>query len=299
MGAWGTGINQNDTFQDLIIEFMDLYNANVELKDIPKLVNEKHDNIANDMDEYSSYWFAMAMGQWKCGGLQTEVLEKVQEIYNTNKGLDLWNEENAGEKGALEKYRKAIFKFIEKIKTPNDKPINRKNIIPRPCYFKTGDCLSIKLSNGLYGAAYVFEHTKDPKEGQTIIAFIDYFSETKPSVSDILNNRLLKHDHEGWPNHFAVKLMLARTMAKHIKKVELIGSKSTSAYAETFLDTKFKHVPIFDLWSWSETDTMLVKQQEFNKTRVKDYEDITISQLISDNCDNHWFKFKGWYDKIK
>lgn len=299
MGAWGTGINQNDTYQDLIIEFMDLYNDNVELKDIPKLINEKNDNIANDMDEYSSYWFAMAMGQWKCGGLQPEVLEKVQEIYNTNKGLDLWNEENAAEKGALEKHRKAIFKFIEKIKVPNEKPTKRKKIIPRPCYFVTGDCLSIKLSNGLYGAAYVLNHNDDPKDGQNVVAYIDYFSEIKPTVNDILNCPLLKHDYDGWPNAFAVKLFLVRTMAKHISKIELVGSEMPSSYSENFFNTKFKHVPISNLWSWNETDKLLNRQFEFNKQRKKDYEHITISQLISDNCDNHWYRFKGRYDKIK
>jgi hypothetical protein len=82
MGAWGTGINQNDTFQDLIIEFMDLYNDNYEVKDIPKMINERNNSISNDIDEYASFWFAMAMGQWKCGKLQSEVLEIVQEIYN-------------------------------------------------------------------------------------------------------------------------------------------------------------------------------------------------------------------------
>lgn len=298
MGSWGTGINQNDTYQDLIIEFMDLYNDNIELKDIPELINKKHFNIQDDIDEYSSFWFAMAMGQWKCGELQLEVLERVKEIYETNKGLDLWNEENGAEKGAFEKHRRAILKFIEKIKIPNEKPIKRKKIIPRPCFFKTGDCLSIKLSNGLYSAAYVFAHNDDPKEGQNIMAFVDYFSEEKPTVIDILNKRLLKHDYAGWPNDFAVKLFLVRTMVKHIDKIELVGSKNLSSYADTFLETRFKYVPIYDVWSWAGTDKMLINQYEFNKTRENDYENITISQLISDNCDNHWFRFKGWHDKI-
>jgi|SRR5690554_765146 len=299
MGAWGTGINQNDTFEDLLIEFMDLYNDNIELSDIPKIINEKNNNIINDNDECASFWFAMAMGQWKCGNLSPEVLNKVQEIYETNKGLDLWTIENGAEKGDFEKHKKAILKFIQKISTPNGNPIKRKKIIPRPTYFITGDCLAIKLSNGLYGAAYVIKHSDDPKEGETYIAFIDYFSKEKPSITDVINIRLLRHDYSGWPERIAIKGMLARSMTKYLKKIELLGSYNISNYTKEFLNSEFKHIPIYDFWAWSETDKMLVSQYEFNLNRAKDYENITIMQLISDNSDNHWYRLKGWYNRIK
>jgi hypothetical protein len=153
------------------------------------------------------------------------------------------------------------------------------------------------MSNGLYGAAYVIDADDDKKDGHTIIAFADYFEKVKPTVTDIINARLLKHDYDGWPNKFAVKLLLARTMTKYLSKIYLVGAFKISEYAQNFLETKFKHVPIYDIWWWSDADEMLTKQYAFNVNREKNYQDIKILDLISDNCDNHWNRFKG-YDRM-
>jgi hypothetical protein len=139
----------------------------------------------------------------------------------------------------------------------------------------------------------------DPKDGQNTIAFIDYYSLIKPTINDIINNPLLRHDYSDWPNNFAVKLLLARSMTKHLKKVELLGSYKISNYAENFLNTVFKHIPIYDFWSWNETDSMLINQYDFNINRKKDYDQITIKQLVSPDCDNYWYRLKGFDDKIK
>ena len=77
MGAWGTGILQNDTTADIWVEFKELYNKGLSCKDIRiKLEEDYHPQ--NDEEYYGEIWTGIAHGQWMCGGLEDYTVEKVK-----------------------------------------------------------------------------------------------------------------------------------------------------------------------------------------------------------------------------
>src|SRR5690554_1059554 len=91
MGAWGTGILQNDTTADVWAEYKQLYhlgNSPISIRE--KL--EKDYQPEDDEDEYADFWTGIAHGQWMCGDLETLTLSKLNACISSGKGLELWKE---------------------------------------------------------------------------------------------------------------------------------------------------------------------------------------------------------------
>lgn len=77
MGAWGTGILQNDTTTDIWVEFKELYNKGLSLKDI-RIKLEKDYKPQDDCEYYAEIWTGIAYGQWMCGGIEGYTYKKVK-----------------------------------------------------------------------------------------------------------------------------------------------------------------------------------------------------------------------------
>ena len=83
MGAWGTAISSNDTYADIYDEFFDLYNEGQSVEDISKKLIADNQETINEPDDSNNFWFALAKAQWECKQLDTELLERVKEIIQT------------------------------------------------------------------------------------------------------------------------------------------------------------------------------------------------------------------------
>ncbi|MBP6432537.1 MAG: hypothetical protein KA319_12290 [Ferruginibacter sp.] len=112
MGAWGTGILQNDTTADIWVEFKELYNKGLSPKEI-RLKLEKEYKPQNDIENYAEIWTGIAYGQWMCGEVEDYTFKKLNESTKI-KWQVLW----ADDKKQFDKRVKAISDFIEKIHTP-------------------------------------------------------------------------------------------------------------------------------------------------------------------------------------
>lgn len=120
MGTWGTAIKDNDTFADIYDEFFELYNNGEKPQDISKKLFADNQNLINDFEDSSNFWFALALAQWETKSLDNKVLATVEEIILTGKDLQSWRDLEA-DKGDIKKRKIVLDKFLEKLKTDNQR----------------------------------------------------------------------------------------------------------------------------------------------------------------------------------
>jgi len=78
MGAWGTGVRQDDFVLDVAGEFEDHLKDGNSLGDATAFVRRKFSDALDDEDEGPLFWLALADMQWKYGDLDPSVLLRVQ-----------------------------------------------------------------------------------------------------------------------------------------------------------------------------------------------------------------------------
>ena len=115
MGAWGTGILQNDVSADVYADFMERFEAGVEPAAIRAELEESYADGLEDMDDMPSIWLAIAKAQWECGHLQPDVLAKVSEIITSEESLGLWEE---GGEALLKERKQVLTTFLEQLRKP-------------------------------------------------------------------------------------------------------------------------------------------------------------------------------------
>lgn len=197
MGAWGTGIRQDDFVCDVEDAFEDCLRDGRSVTDASELIVEQYsDTLLYDPDEAPLLWIALADMQWKYGNLDPSILERVTHDFHSNIGMERWGD--TSEK--LYKQRKEVLaKFIDKISRPNPRPTRPPKRVTRKPKFAPGDCLSIKLDNGQYGAAIVLvaDHS-DPAYGKNLVGVLDYLSDDPPTGDVFSQRNWLKRTRSGW-----------------------------------------------------------------------------------------------------
>lgn len=105
MGAWDTGIEDNDSFCDVYDEFFTLYNRGYKIPEIKKVLLEEFKDLLEFEEVANEFWFAVAKAQWECKALEPSVYDIVKEIIVTEKDLKIWSELDADDEDL--KHRKA------------------------------------------------------------------------------------------------------------------------------------------------------------------------------------------------
>ncbi len=124
MGTWNNKINGNDTFQDIYQHFFDLYNQGQNPVEISKQIKDDFAEMFNDDDDRNNSLFGLASAQWETKSLDPTLFKRVREIIETDKDLEVWKGLGADEK-TLQKRKKELEKFLNKISTEREKPKRR------------------------------------------------------------------------------------------------------------------------------------------------------------------------------
>lgn len=259
MGAWGTGILQNDTTADIWVEFKELYNNGLSPKEI-RLKLEKEYKPDSAAEYYGEIWTGIAYGQWMCGHIEDYTIKKLKDATKL-KRLTLWSDD----KKILEKRVRAISDFIQKIQTPKAKPLKRKKVVVRHSFFSKGDVIGIKLNDNTFLAAIVTDHQDFGNDGQNTIAFTDYIFKVHATLDEILRSNMLYLD-VGSPNNyyrgFFKAIFSSRNMAKGINKAFLIDRVDTRNFLSLGIGT-----PIGD---WRKIGTLVEEQIAYLKKDISD-----------------------------
>ena len=128
MGAWGTGIMQDDTTLDVVGDFEECLKSGLSIAKSTDNILENYSEVLDDTDDGPLIWLALASIQWKYGSLEERVLAKVRSDIENKNGLDLWSEDP----NDLKKRKAVLQRFLAKIETPNAKPSRLPEASPLP-----------------------------------------------------------------------------------------------------------------------------------------------------------------------
>ncbi|MCZ8358525.1 MAG: hypothetical protein O9350_11855 [Microcystis sp. LE19-388.1G] len=84
-------------------------------------------------------------------------------------------------------------KFLFQISIPKKNPRKPKKKRLRDSVFNKGDCLSIDIGNGLFGAAIVLYDEVNSEYGLNIILLTDYFNTMKPDKNIVQKSNSLMY----------------------------------------------------------------------------------------------------------
>ncbi len=142
MGAWGTGLYQDDTTCDIKDEYITYLQIGITNEEATKKVIEENDWCFEDEEEGALLWFALADTQWKYGRLLDEVKEKAIECIDSGVDLEKWKEED---EKLYEKRKKVLEELKKKLNSeqPPEKKVSKMKFFR--AHWKVGDILSYQI----------------------------------------------------------------------------------------------------------------------------------------------------------
>src|SRR4051812_27311908 len=101
MGAWGTGIFQNDSASDIRDIYRSLLEQKVPDTEATQTVIAEYADSGPEID--AELWLALAGTQWKLGRLEPHVKDQALRVIDERVGLDLCYAECLGRSGGVDR----------------------------------------------------------------------------------------------------------------------------------------------------------------------------------------------------
>jgi len=216
MGTWGTGISSNDVYEDINYEFFELYNQGMEVSAITEKLIKENKELIDSQEDQNNFWITIAKSQWECKALDPKIHNRIKDIVESEKDIELWKELDAS-KSDLTKRKKVLDNFLEKISTEKKTARKRKVLKLRGAIFEKGDCLAFKLSDGDFCGAFVLEAEKESEFGLNLIAVTDIKMSDKPTEQEFENANILFGLEQQINKEFKPKEQISWYYAKHYK----------------------------------------------------------------------------------
>ena len=143
MGAWGTGLYQDDTTCDVKEEYLNLLKIGTEPEEAMEEMIINWEDCIEDVEEGPLFWFALAETQWRYGLLD----EKVKEIalQYIEEGIDLkrWEEDQK----LYTKRKTELEKLKEKLESEQPKGKKIPKMTFQRANWKIGDIILYQILN--------------------------------------------------------------------------------------------------------------------------------------------------------
>ena len=118
MGAWGTGLYQDDLAADMKDIYLSLRESEEDSQQIGKILQEEFAFALGDPDDEPVYWLVLGDLQMKLGALSEEVRSQALAIIQENIDLQRWSECS---KKDIEKRKQVLAKLEAKLLSPPKK----------------------------------------------------------------------------------------------------------------------------------------------------------------------------------
>lgn len=271
MGTWGTSIDENDTYNDIQRDFLDLYNQGNPLDEIYSefLSDEDFEEIP---EESHDFWFAIADLLWQCKGLNDKVFKVVQDIIESKSDLNYWKETNGNDEDIKERENE-LNKFLEKISTQKKRAKRRVKKKLFDSLFNKGDVITFKLTNNNYGLALVIDDENGIKteSGKNLIVISDFESIDRPTIKEVkkANVKYFVMDYEPVKPRVAIgdfgKMSWEFFPEKRID-IETIGNLKVKTLGFSYNSMAFMWNHL-QLWSGKDKNEIQVS----NRLKLKDF----------------------------
>jgi hypothetical protein len=280
MGTWGTAISSNDTYEDIFSEFMDLYDDGLEPSEISTRIINQNSELIEDIEDKNNFWFALAMAQWQCKSLDPDLFQRVKTIVETGEDIKIW-EELGADKKELNKRKKVLDSFLDKLSQEKDKPRKRKRKVLRDSIFQKGDCLTFRLDNGNFGGAFVLTSENQTEYGMNMIATTTIDQKDKPTIDDFKKAFVLIRKEQfglkGYQDREVISWYYAQFYKKSKVDFEVIGN------LKVHKDYKFDN-DYTGASQWDAIKTNIEINEQIISERGKPDKKLKLSKLIK----KHW-----------
>lgn len=251
MGAWGTGILEDDLAADVYGGYMERYDEGQDTGDIQEELLESTSDYVQDIP---TFWLGLAQAQWECGCLDGEVLARVERIIATGADPDpkQWLlEEDRAER------RSALGRFLQQIQVPREQPRPRtKRRVYVPAY-EPGTCLSIVMHKGGFGAAIVLKVDQGRYDACHLIGGLRGVHVERPSMTLFEARDWLYLSHGNFRNK---QHLIWCTSKDHEEDIERLGlavvGQTELRPADPTVDPEEPGVG-FSGWGWIENQIRL------------------------------------------
>lgn len=144
MGAWGTGLYQDDVAEDIKAEYIELLKIGKTNQEAYDELIEDNQLIIKDLEDGPVFWFALADTQWRLGRLMPYVKE--QALKYIEEGIDLHKWEEWGSP-----FLKRRIKVLAQLKDRLMSTMTAEKKVPTYKYFKCswniGDTYGYRLES--------------------------------------------------------------------------------------------------------------------------------------------------------
>ncbi len=196
LGAWGYGINENDTSFDVRETFFEKYNSGMEPDAIYKDIYKQFDYSLNDNEDCDNVLFSLAYCLWETCSLPDDLLAKVRRNIEQESNIEVWRALDANE-DLIKKRITTLNKFVAKISTPKDKPKARKKPpVKIGSTYQAGSCLTFKYPDGNYGGVLVIGADFFNTKGSIYIVLTSIRSKEPPLFEDFERAKLMDFEWE-------------------------------------------------------------------------------------------------------
>jgi hypothetical protein len=222
MGAWGTGIREEDFVLDIQGFIRDCLKDGQNVDEASRLVQQKFGNVTADPEDGPLFWIALADMQWTYGTVDPAVLSRVTDIVKGDAGMQRWG---APEDPLYRKRQAVLQKFLAKISRTNPWPSRPPKRMVRKPKFRAGDCLAVQLETGQYGAALVLAtNDTNPEQGMDLVADLDYLQDVPPTLDVFKSRRWLRPTHPDWNAGLSIMWYYPLGFRKVKSRLTVIGN---------------------------------------------------------------------------
>lgn len=224
MATWGYELEQDDFVCDVMTDFEQHLKQNQDLRQTTELLINNYQDSLDDPDEGPLFWLGLASMQWKFDKVNDKVLEQIKSDFSKEAGLERWQE--VGE-AAFNRRKQIIADFIENVSLENPRPKKLPKIVVRKPVYQAGDCLVIKLKNGMYGAALVLaaDHS-NIEDGKNLIGTMNYIENEEPDLAIFEKREWLIRTHQSFDNQPDIGWYAAPGHRRFKSKFHIIGNIS-------------------------------------------------------------------------
>lgn len=182
MGAWGTGILEDDEVLDVVGAFFHAYDQGATPEEASAKVRERARPGPTPRPQDTRFWLGLAHAQWECRALAPETLAAVEHIVRS--GV----EKDRGWETGWPARQEALTTFLGALKTPKAKARRRQpaKLVTPP--FPVGSCLAFPSRPGRWGTAVVLATSGDDRpveHASTLLAFTSAEGAKPPTARDV------------------------------------------------------------------------------------------------------------------
>ncbi len=185
MGAWGTAVFSDDTACDVRDSYLDLVGDGLTGPEATKALLGEGSASLGDPDVSPVFWLALAATQWRCGRLESHVLQQALNVIDSGSDLARW------ESGSRDFKKRTV--VLDKLRAQLTSPQHPEKRIPKRFRdtneWRVGDLVAYRMPSGRFVILRTIGHHSDRGGTSPICELLDWSGERLPRLFKYLRVR--------------------------------------------------------------------------------------------------------------